>query len=248
MVTRRAQLLGTIVILVFIASACGQGTGIARDQTITTAPEIHTYTATPSPRPTSSSTPTQSTTPTHLPPIKTLTPPPSLPLEPAGCREPVSEYGRLTINGWMINQRTQDMLQHAARLYNGKINITGDVITQGSYNDNGPASFGTHLGGGVVDISVIQLPEYLILYDEIEPLIAALRAAGFAAWLREADDVYPGTGLHIHAVAVGDLELSYPAQQQLTGKSGYFRGFDGLPTSGAPGLDRHGKGNCPGLV
>ena len=145
----------------------------------------------------------------------------------------------MTVNGWTINQRTFNMLEHAARLYDGQIDITGNAITQGSYNDNGPASFGTHLGGGVVDISVIQLPEYLILYDEIEPLIAALRSAGFAAWLREADEVYPGTGIHIHAVAIGDQELSYPAQQQLTGKSGYFRGFDGLPTSGTPGPDRH---------
>jgi hypothetical protein len=144
------------------------------------------------------------------------------------------------INGWTINGRTYQMLEHAALLYQGKIDITGDTITQGSYNDNGPASFGTHLGGGAVDISVIQLPEYVVLRDEIEPLIAALRVAGFAAWLREADEVYPGTGIHIHAIAIGDEELSYPAQQQLTGKSGYFRGFDGLPTSGTPGLDRHG--------
>jgi hypothetical protein len=140
----------------------------------------------------------------------------------------------------MINQRTYAMLQHAAELYGGEIDITGKAITQGSYSDNGPASFGTHLGGGVVDISVIRLPDYTILYDEIEPLIRALRVAGFAAWLRDPDEAYPGTPIHIHAVAIGDEELSYAAQQQLTGKSGYFRGFNGLPTEGDPVPDRHG--------
>ena len=232
--------MGHVVCLALILSACSQAVTITKEPSKSPAPDFHTSTTTPNPRAISSPTQTISPTPTHLPTVETLSPTPTLSTEPAGCLEPVSEYDRVTVNNWMINQRTFQMLQHTAQLYNGKIDITGDAITQGSYNDNGPASFGTHVGGGVVDISVIQLPEYLILYDEIEPLIAALRAAGFAAWLREVDEVYPGTGIHIHAVAVGDKELSYPAQQQLTGKSGYFRGFDGLPTSGTPGPDRHG--------
>jgi hypothetical protein len=228
--------------LTLTASACGQIKKTSQGPAITTEPEIVSIavSTSTSPRPTNHIVATQTSTLTQLATVVGASQTPLPEADPAGCRPPISEYGRLSVNGWTINQRTFNMLEHAALLYDGKIDITGSAITQGSYNDNGPASFGTHLGGGAVDISVIQLPEYVVLYNEIEPLIAALRTAGFAAWLREVDEAYPGTGIHIHAIAVGDKELSYPAQQQLTGKSGYLRGFDGLPTSGVPGLDRHG--------
>ena len=240
MVKLHPQIVVLIGFLALTLCACSQAAEIPQCPITPTAPQIHSPTTTPSARSILSFTPTRTVTPTSRPPTQTLTPTPLLPGDPPGCLEPPSEYERVTVNGWTINQRTFQMLQHAAMLYDGKIDITGNAITQGSYNDNGPASFGTHLGGGVVDISVIQLPEYVVLYDQIDPLIVALRTAGFAAWLRDVDEAYPGTGIHIHAVAIGDRELSYPAKQQLTGKSGYFGGFDGLPTSGAPGFDRHG--------
>jgi hypothetical protein len=41
---------------------------------------------------------------------------------------------------------------YAAELYGGEIEISGYAITQGSYHDNGVLSFGTHLGGGAVDL------------------------------------------------------------------------------------------------
>mgnify|MGYP001420493390 CR=1 FL=1 len=34
---------------------------------------------------------------------------------------------------------------------------------------------------------------------------------------------------HIHAIAIGDRELSPAAQEQLMGAAGYFRGYNGLP-------------------
>jgi len=44
---------------------------------------------------------------------------------------------------------------------------------------------------------------------------------------------------HIHAIAIGDQELSAAANEQLVGESGYFRGYDGLPvpTGGSPKTD-----------
>jgi hypothetical protein len=194
--------------------------------------------------PTLASTLTQ----TPLPPTATQTPtatpipsPTSTP-EPTGCLKPPEDYTRLEINGWTINQRTYAMLTHAQELYGGELEINGYAITQGSYHDNGAASFGTHLGGGAVDLSVLRRGTYTVLWDDMEPLIRALRVAGFAAWLREYGELYADSPIHIHAIAIGDRELSVPAQDQLTGEAGYFRGFRGLPVDlyGPPQPDRYG--------
>ncbi len=134
------------------------------------------------------------------------------------------------------------MLKYAATLYGGEIDITDKAITQGSYSSSVKESFGTHTGGGAVDISVIasNRARYTILYNEIEPLIRAMRLAGFAAWFRKPGELGPGSPLHIHAIAIGDKELSKAAQEQLIGESGYFRGFNGLPTHGElPVTDAH---------
>jgi beta-lactamase class A len=153
---------------------------------------------------------------------------------------PPDDYTLVTVNGFKINARTYAMLQYAAQLYGGEIDVAGKAITQGSYSNNGPASFGTHLGGGAVDISVIRLNSDHVLYAEIEPLVLALRVAGFAAWLRDWGELGEGAGIHIHAVAIGDKDLSPEAQEQLTGEFGYFRGFSGVPQSdGVPVPDRH---------
>lgn len=185
-----------------------------------------TPTITPSPSPTLTLTPTSTPTITFTP-------------QPFGCLEPPDDYERVLVNGWLLNRRTLAMLEHAEELYGGEIEISGYAITQGSFNDNGAASFGTHLGGGAVDLSVIRKGTWQVLWDEIEPLIRALRAAGFAAWLRDLDELYPGSPIHIHAIAIGDRELSQAAQEQLTGPRGYFYGFTGIPY-GEPELDRHG--------
>jgi hypothetical protein len=134
------------------------------------------------------------------------------------------------------------MLTHARELYGGEIEINGYAITQGSYSTAVTASFGTHAGGGAVDLSVLRQGTYTVLWDDIEPLIHALRAAGFAAWLREYGELYADSPIHIHAIAIGDQELSGAAQDQLTGEAGYFRGFSGLPVSlyGALKPDRYG--------
>lgn len=158
-----------------------------------------------------------------------------------GCLEPVDDYTLVKANGYLLNTRTLKMLEHAYRLYDGEIEILGYAITQGSYTDSVSASFGTHAGGGAVDISVMRKNSYQILYDEIEPLIKALRLSGFAAWLRDFNELYPGSPIHIHAIAIGDKQLSEAAEQQLTGKFGYFWGYSGIPQKdGIPQPDRHG--------
>jgi hypothetical protein len=194
--------------------------------------------------------PSQPATQTSLPPTLTATAPP-LPTEtvppistpePYGCQKPPEDYTRIEVNGSTLNQRTLSMLAHAQELYGGELLITRESITQGSYSDAVSASFGTHMGGGAVDLSVLRPGTYTVLWDDIDPLLHALRAAGFAAWLREYGELYPESPIHIHAIAIGDQELSPAAQEQLSGVAGYFRGFTGLPVpeNGTPTPDRYG--------
>lgn len=192
------------------------------------------------------STPFSTLTQTPIPPTLTFTPPPTATItstpEPFGCLKPPDDYTRVEVNGWTLNQRSLAMLAHAQGLYGGELELTGQAITQGSYNSSVEASFGTHSGGGAVDLSVLRHGTYTVLWDDIEPLIRALRAAGFAAWLREYGELHPDSPIHIHAIAIGDQELSPAAQEQLTREAGYFRGFSGLPVAmyGPPTLDRYG--------
>ena len=218
------------ILLVILLTGCLSSPSQA-EPTISVTPTFAS-TATQTPLP-----PTATETPTATPiPSPTSTP------EPAGCLKPPEDYTRLEVNGSTINQRTFAMLTHAQELYGGEIEINGYAITQGSYSTAVTASFGTHAGGGAVDLSVLRQGTYTVLWDDIEPLIHALRAAGFAAWLREYGELYADSPIHIHAIAVGDQELSVPAQDQLTGEAGYFRGFSGLPVDlyGAPKPDRYG--------
>ena len=200
-----------------------------------------TETSTPIPS-TFTSTPTLTETP--VPPTFTATASPTITstAEPYGCLKPPDDYTRVEVNGWTLNQRTMAMLAQAQVLYGGELEITGYAITQGSYNSSVEASFGTHSGGGAVDLSVLQPGTYTVLWNDIEPLLRALRAAGFAAWLREYGELYTDSPIHIHAIAIGDRELSPAAQEQLTGEAGYFRGYNGLPVAmyGGPTSDRYG--------
>lgn len=200
--------------------------------------------------PSDSHTPVSISTQTPIPPTLTATPDPTFtPIpsqtstpEPTGCLKPPEDYTRVEVDGMTINQRTLAMLTHAQELYGGELEINGYAITQGSYSASVDASFGTHSGGGAVDLSVLRRDTYTVLWDDIEPLIRALRSAGFAAWLREYGELYADSPIHIHAIAVGDSELSQTAQEQLIGEAGYFRGHTGLPVAsyGGPFPDRHG--------
>lgn len=163
------------------------------------------------------------------------------PVRELACTRPSENYEILEINGHQLNQRTYKMLQRAKSIYGGIIDITGDAITQGSYTNAVDASFGTHAGGGAVDLSIMSPGTYNILYEDIEPLIRALRLAGFAAWYRDLDELYDGSPAHIHAIAIGDRTLSLAAREQLAGPFGYFWGYNGLPQEdNTPIRDPHG--------
>ena len=166
---------------------------------------------------------------------------PSVTVEANGCLQLPDDYTRVDVNGMTINQRTLSMLVHAQTLYGGELEISDYAITQGSYSNSVSASFGTHAGGGAVDLSVLRRGTYTVLWDDIDPLLHALRTAGFAAWLREYGELYEGSPIHIHAIAIGDEELSDAARGQLTGEAGYFRGYSGLTDEyGNPTPDRYG--------
>ncbi len=181
--------------------------------------------------------------------IETLpgTPDLTLPLvedDPPGCLAPPENYDRFTLGFGILNLRTLAMLDQAQALYTqagGTIRFR-DSIMQGGYNPGGvSASFGTHDAGGAVDLSVRSPGTGEIARAEIPLMIAALREAGFAAWLRDSSELYPGSPIHIHAIAIGDAELSPAAREQIDGTFGYLRGFNGLPQdSGIPLLDGYG--------
>lgn len=122
---------------------------------------------------------------------------------------------RTTVDGKTVNERTLAML----RMWQFN-SLTDYWVSQGSYNAGGvSASAGTHDGGGAVDLSVYGLGD---LSDK-KWHVKQGRLAGFAAWYRPT---YPGLwNEHIHAIAIGDDELSSGARAQV---SAYYNGRDGL--------------------
>ena len=226
-------MLSAILMLITLPlfSACGRNPGVystsATEATSTAAPTLTIIPVTITPTVTKTATPSPSVDP--------------LPPDPPGCKLPPEDYTLITVNGFLLNTRTLAMLKHAKELYDGDLEITGYAITQGSYTNSEKASFGTHNGGGAIDLSVMHKGTYQVAYEEIDSLILALRTAGVAAWLRDFDELYPGSPIHIHAIAIGDKQLSPAAIEQLTGKFGYFLGYSGVPQqNGIPKLDPHG--------
>jgi hypothetical protein len=167
-------------------------------------------------------------------------------LEPEGCMLPPDDYKLVQLGYAVLNARTVFMLEQAQRIYEqngGKLANFRQLITQGSYNPGAvDASFGTHDGGGAVDISVRNPADFSVMESEIMPMLLALRTAGFAAWLRAEDELYDGSVIHIHAIAIGDIESSPIAQEQVSGEFGYLHGYNGLPPAdGAlPTVDIYG--------
>jgi len=219
-------------ILIFLISACA-------------APQ--TTLVTPLPAVTQEIAPALSSVLSHeLTPVPTpeyIPAPTAIPIiypkpDPAGCIRPKDDYHIVTVNGYYLNERTASMLRYAQQLYGDVIQLNGSAVTQGSFTDAVAESFGTHSGGGAVDLSVFYPGTYQPAYNDIGRILRALRTAGFAAWLRDLDELYPGSPIHIHAVAVGDQQLSPAALDQLIGETGYFKGNNGLPAKPAP--DRFG--------
>lgn len=165
--------------------------------------------------------------------------------DPQGCARPPESYERIPIGYGVLNLRTLAMLDNAQRLYSaaGGTMRFRQAVMQGSYNPGGvSASFGTHDGGGAVDLAVRDRQTRNVLSAEIPLMLDALRRAGFAAWLRDTNELYPGSPIHIHAIAIGDAELSEAAREQIDGAFGYLRGYNGLPQpDGIPQPDTSGE-------
>lgn len=125
---------------------------------------------------------------------------------------------RTTVDGRTLNQRTADML--ALWQFNA---LKDFYVVQGSYNKGGVSqSAGTHDGGGALDISVYGWSDEFTRFVEKQG-----RYAGFAAYYRST---IPGLwNEHIHAIAVGDPELSSGARSQV---KDYYAGKNALANHG----------------
>jgi hypothetical protein len=120
---------------------------------------------------------------------------------------------KIGYSGVTVNTRTKAMLTKADSTLSWSIDLS-----QGSYHPGTNASGGTHDGGGAVDISVGSLST-----QQRWATVKALRSVGFAAWLRSpAEADWPW---HIHAVAIGDTDMSIQARNQI---ADYYLGKNGL--------------------
>ena len=149
--------------------------------------------------------------------------------DPEGCLDPGSNYEIVEVNGWQINSRTVSMLEYAEQLFTGNVELTGSNLIHGSYDDRDVMADTPFSGGGAVGISLIDTVTGEVITTDIQELIKALRTAGFAAWLRGVDEVYPGSPMMIEAIAIGDQDLSEKATSRLFSDYGYFSLNNGLP-------------------
>jgi hypothetical protein len=115
-----------------------------------------------------------------------------------------------------MNRRTKVMLDIANE------NLGFDlVVIQGSYmlpSEVADESEHTHDGGGVIDLRTSDIPSGI----GTPRAVLALREIGFAAFHRTDP---PFTEDHIHAVAIGDVQMDPTAQDQV---EQYFHDRDGL--------------------
>jgi len=115
-----------------------------------------------------------------------------------------------------VNRRTYFMLGTAELDLARRGHGAGVLrLLRGSYETPHGRGAHPHQGGGVVDLGVSGGDNA----GRIDAAVSALRRAGFAAWYR-ARRGRP----HIHAIAIGDREISAAARWQV---KGFFQGRDG---------------------
>jgi len=134
-----------------------------------------------------------------------------------------------------VNTRTRQMLSAADAKVSWKL-----TVSQGSYcfmtkSGCAKASAGTHDGGGSIDLKASGLSS-----TQRWKTVQALRAVGFAAWLRVPSQCGGCWPTHIHAVAIGDTDMwqtngKYTNRDQVgdyfVGKNGLAgHGWDNTPT------------------
>lgn len=129
-------------------------------------------------------------------------------------------YATLGERRALLNRRTASMLGRL-QTYLG----SAPELLRGSYEgDNRDRGAHPHQGGGVVDLAWGDGSP-----QDWDRAVAVLREAGFAAWFRDREG-----NPHIHAIAIGDRDLSAAAAWQT---KSYFQGRDGRSRSGP---DPHG--------
>lgn len=132
--------------------------------------------------------------------------------KPSASGEPPATYTHVVYGGRTVNVRTKVLLERARV----KLGLTHELrLIQGSYNHGVSASAGTHDGGGVIDVDPTQASSH-------NAIVLALRQVGFCAWYRTPAE---GFSYHIHAVAIGDVQMSPSAHSQVVD---YFHGLNGL--------------------
>ncbi|CAF0943620.1 unnamed protein product [Rotaria sordida] len=142
-------------------------------------------------------------------------------------KAPAADYTRKTWRGVTLNQRTIEMIQRA-EVYMAQMGKSGFQFSfsQGSYSSSVTASAGTHDGGGAIDIrtSVVNNDK-----KTVDTMVVALRKAGFAAWSRGRVADSFQNNKHIHAIAIGDVQASTGAKNQI---ASFKRGRNGLKGDG----------------
>ena len=128
---------------------------------------------------------------------------------------------RVTVDGHTLNKRTANMLHRAEQ----RLGLNLRVL-QGSYHA-GSLSAGTHLGGGAVDVAPVA--------GRNHDIVLQLRKVGFAAWHRTPSQG-PWTE-HIHAIAIGDPEMSESARAQVHDYYNRRNGLAGHGPDDGPRLD-----------
>ena len=123
-----------------------------------------------------------------------------------------------------VNSRTKLMLAAADARVPWTI-----TVSQGSYckleKHCAAASSGTHDGGGALDIRVSDLST-----TKRWRTVQALRAVGFAAWLRTPGQCGGCWPYHIHVIAIGDTDV-WQSNGQYTNRdqvADYYVGRNGL--------------------
>jgi len=106
-----------------------------------------------------------------------------------------------------------------------KISTAPVELSQGSWS-NAATSAGTHSGGGALDVRASKGGKDFTR-DQLDEIQLELRRIGFAAWVRnptQGDWPY-----HVHAIAIGDRDMSDAAAAQVVA---YKNGRDGLAGNG----------------
>ena len=159
--------------------------------------------------------------------------------DPAGCRPPVGSDEVIRTETWALSERSFGMLEHAVELYGGDFDPDNLVISRPSIGMNGQVRLQIHVEDDVLIIDMLSRNGYEALYVEVDPLVRALRVAGFAAWFWDWDEQFLGSEPMIYAIPIGAASLSAEDENLLSGDAGYLYGYRGI-RDGQPLLDPHG--------